>query len=373
MGWQRRRELRRPEVLILSTQGGIRETDGQPARARLPHRPLGSRAADAGRGRGAAQAPAVLPFAGYVTDPCDGRTQGTTGMMDSLPYRNDAAMVLRPADSLAADASRRARRRDLRQGPAGDDDGAGRGARPARRARARRRDPAGHRRRGRRQGPDDRRALRPRRDHARGGRRAGLPGLRVARRRLPVPRHRRHVAGRRRGARACRCRTAPWPRRASRSGSTWPARSARGVLAPPRPHEDSRRATSSPTPPSATRWSSTRPSAARPTCCCTSPPSPTPPACARPTVDDWLEVNRRVPRLVDALPNGPHPTVRVFLAGGVPEVMLHLRDLGLLDLVGADRVGRTLGDSARLVGSTRSGGGASASSCASATASIPTT
>ncbi|MGH7226862.1 MAG: dihydroxy-acid dehydratase, partial [Gemmataceae bacterium] len=32
-------------------------------------------------------------------------------------------------------------------------------------------------------------------------------------------------------------------------------------------------------------------------------------------------------------PNGPvgHPTVRVFLAGGVPEVMLHLRRLGLID------------------------------------------
>src|SRR5262249_57063464 len=53
----------------------------------------------------------------------------------------------------------------------------------------------------------------------------------------------------------------------------------------------------------------------------------------RPTVEDWSAVNRRVPRLVDALPNGPvgHPTVRVFLAGGVPEVMLHLRRLGLLD------------------------------------------
>ena len=47
----------------------------------------------------------------------------------------------------------------------------------------------------------------------------------------------------------------------------------------------------------------------------------------RPTVEDWIDVNRHVPRLVDALPNGPvgHPTVRVFLAGGVPEVMLHLR------------------------------------------------
>ena len=48
----------------------------------------------------------------------------------------------------------------------------------------------------------------------------------------------------------------------------------------------------------------------------------------RPTVEDWIAVNRRVPRLVSVLPNGPvhHPTVRVFLAGGVPEVMLHLRD-----------------------------------------------
>src|SRR5262249_31336738 len=53
-----------------------------------------------------------------------------------------------------------------------------------------------------------------------------------------------------------------------------------------------------------------------------------------PTADDWTEVNRRVPRLVDALPNGPvgHPTVRVFCAGGVPEVMLQLRELNLLDL-----------------------------------------
>src|SRR5207245_1667759 len=51
------------------------------------------------------------------------------------------------------------------------------------------------------------------------------------------------------------------------------------------------------------------------------------------TVDDWIAINRKVPRLVDVLPNGPigHPTVRVFLAGGVPEVMLHLRGLGLLD------------------------------------------
>jgi putative YjhG/YagF family dehydratase len=53
----------------------------------------------------------------------------------------------------------------------------------------------------------------------------------------------------------------------------------------------------------------------------------------RPVAADWAEVNRLVPRLVDALPNGPRnfATVQVFLAGGVPEVMLHLRRAGLLD------------------------------------------
>jgi putative YjhG/YagF family dehydratase len=54
----------------------------------------------------------------------------------------------------------------------------------------------------------------------------------------------------------------------------------------------------------------------------------------RPTVDDWHEVNLKVPRLASVLPNGPHyhPTVRAYLAGGVPEVMLHLRTLNLLEL-----------------------------------------
>src|SRR4051794_18546530 len=52
-----------------------------------------------------------------------------------------------------------------------------------------------------------------------------------------------------------------------------------------------------------------------------------------PTVQDWIRINRSTPRLVDALPNGPrgHPTVQVFMAGGVPEVMLHLREMGLLN------------------------------------------
>jgi putative YjhG/YagF family dehydratase len=54
----------------------------------------------------------------------------------------------------------------------------------------------------------------------------------------------------------------------------------------------------------------------------------------RPSVDDWIRINRAVPRLVDVLPNGPrgYITAQVFLAGGVPEVMLHLRRLGLIEL-----------------------------------------
>jgi putative YjhG/YagF family dehydratase len=66
----------------------------------------------------------------------------------------------------------------------------------------------------------------------------------------------------------------------------------------------------------------------------------------RPDVADWADINRRTPRLVSVLPNGPvhHPTVRVFLAGGVPEVMLHLRALNLLDLDVLTVTGGTLGD-----------------------------
>ena len=65
----------------------------------------------------------------------------------------------------------------------------------------------------------------------------------------------------------------------------------------------------------------------------------------RPTVDDWIAINRKVPRLVDALPNGPvgHPTVQVFLAGGVPEVMLHLRKLKLLHEDALTVSGQSLG------------------------------
>lgn len=66
----------------------------------------------------------------------------------------------------------------------------------------------------------------------------------------------------------------------------------------------------------------------------------------RPTVRDWTEVSRRVPRIVDALPNGPRhfATVQVFQAGGVPEVMLHLRRAGLLELSALTVSGMTLGE-----------------------------
>ena len=66
----------------------------------------------------------------------------------------------------------------------------------------------------------------------------------------------------------------------------------------------------------------------------------------RPSVEAWSDVNRAVPRFVDVLPNGPtnHPTVRVFMAGGVPEVMLHLREMNLLRLDAKTVSGQTIGE-----------------------------
>jgi putative YjhG/YagF family dehydratase len=66
----------------------------------------------------------------------------------------------------------------------------------------------------------------------------------------------------------------------------------------------------------------------------------------QPAVEDWRRVHLQIPRLVDALPNGPrnHITAQVFLAGGVPEVMLHLRRAGLLRLNALTASGATLGE-----------------------------
>ena len=197
-----RAEVARTPYLVLSTHGGLRGEDGRPIALgyHTGHWEVGllvRAAAETIRESGG------LPFAAYCTDPCDGRTQGTPGMMDSLPFRNDAAIVMRrqirslprragvlgvatcdkglPATMLALAGCP-----DL----AGGDRSRGRHA-------------AGRGERGRRGRPDPRGALRPR---ARGPGRGGgprLPGLRLTRRRVPVPRHRRHRPGRGRGPRAC--------------------------------------------------------------------------------------------------------------------------------------------------------------------------
>src|SRR5262245_38125770 len=93
MGWSPD-ALGRPEFLVLSTHGGLRADDGSPIALgyHSGHWEVGllvKAAAEEFRRLGG------VPFAGAVTDPCDGRTQGTVGMFDSLPYRNDAATVFR--------------------------------------------------------------------------------------------------------------------------------------------------------------------------------------------------------------------------------------------------------------------------------------
>ena len=93
MGWEASRLLD-PEFLILSTHGGLRAENGEPIALGFHsgHWEVGLLVAESARELKALRA---IPFAGACTDPCDGRTQGTTGMMDSLPFRNDAAVVLR--------------------------------------------------------------------------------------------------------------------------------------------------------------------------------------------------------------------------------------------------------------------------------------
>ena len=93
MGWNPV-ELLRKQFVILSTAGGLRNPDGSPVALGLHtgHFELSTMVQSAAielREQGA------IPFALFCSDPCDGRTQGTTGMLDSLPYRNDAAQVFR--------------------------------------------------------------------------------------------------------------------------------------------------------------------------------------------------------------------------------------------------------------------------------------
>ena len=93
MGWEPA-AMRGKEFLILSTHGGIRAADGTPIALgyHTGHWEVGLLMEEAAR---AMKAHGAIPFAAFCTDPCDGRSQGTTAMFDSLPFRNDAATVFR--------------------------------------------------------------------------------------------------------------------------------------------------------------------------------------------------------------------------------------------------------------------------------------
>src|SRR6187399_3006506 len=93
MGWNPA-ETGRKQFLILSTQGGVRSPDGTPVALgyHTGHWEVGLLVEAAAR---EFRRLGTIPFAGFCSDPCDGRTQGTVGMFDSLPYRNDAAVLFR--------------------------------------------------------------------------------------------------------------------------------------------------------------------------------------------------------------------------------------------------------------------------------------
>jgi putative YjhG/YagF family dehydratase len=328
MGWEPR-ELGPPEFLILSTQGGIRAPDGRPVALgyHTGHWEVGllmQAAAEELRGQGG------VPFAGFVTDPCDGRTQGTTGMMDSLPYRNDAAQVLGrlirslptragvlgvatcdkglPAMMMALAAARGLPCVLVPGGvtlPPSDGEDAGKvqtiGARFA------------HGQLTLQEAAE----LGCRACASPGGGCQFLGTAATA-----------QVVAEALGLSLPHSALAPsgqpiWLDMARRS-----ARALKGLASRKLASRDvlTDAALRNAMAVHAAFGGSTNlllhvPAVAHAA------------GLRRPTVEDWSAVNRRVPRLVDALPNGPvgHPTVRVFLAGGVPEVMLHLRRLGLLD------------------------------------------
>ncbi len=340
MGWDPA-DLHRTQVLILSTQGGIRAPDGTPIALgyHTGHWEVGllmQAAAEELRTLNA------LPFAGYVTDPCDGRSQGTTGMLDSLPYRNDAAQVFR----------RLIRSLPTRRGVLGVatcDKGL-----PAMLMAL-----AGT--------PDLPCVLVP------GG--VTLPptegedagkiqsiGARFAHGEITL----REAAEL--GCRACAtpgggCQflgtaatsqvvgealglSLPHSALAPSGQPIWldmARASARALL---KLHESRLTSRHILTPEAIHNAMAVHAAFGGSTNLLLHIPAIAHAAgLPRPTVEDWIAINRRVPRLVDALPNGPsnHPTVRVFLAGGVPEVMLHLRRLGLLHEQVLTVTGQTLG------------------------------
>ena len=341
MGWSAA-ESGQKQFLILSTQGGLRAPDGKPIALgyHTGHWEIGLLVQAAAEEFRSLQA---IPFAGFCSDPCDGRTQGTTGMFDSLPYRNDAAVLFR----------RLARSLPLRRGVLGIAT-CDKGLPAMLMAVAGLRDlpcvvvpggvtlPAA--------GAEDTGAV-----QTLGARFAhGLVSLSEAAEL---------------GCRACAspgggCQFLGTAATAQVVGEALGLSLPHSALAPsgqPVWLDLARR--------SAralydleklklhTREILTDASIENAMVLHAAFGGSTNlllhiPAIAHaaglkiPAVDDWISVNRRVPRLVSVLPNGPihHPTVRVFLAGGVPEVMLHLRKLNLLHTGVLTVTGKTLGE-----------------------------
>ncbi len=328
MGWDPARVLD-PEFLILSTHGGLRAEDGSPIALGFHsgHWEVGLLVAEAARELKLLHA---TPFAGACTDPCDGRTQGTTGMMDSLPFRNDAAMVLR----------RLMRSLPTRKGVLGVatcDKGlpammmalASSGPLPAVLV------PGGV-------------TLLP--DEGEDAGKVQTIGARFAQQQITLE----YAAEM--GCRACAspgggCQflgtaataqvvgealglSLPHTALAPSGHAIWldaAKRSARALL---RLHELSMGVRDVLTPAAVRNAMVLHAAFGGSTNLLLHLPAIAFHAgLRRPSVDDWAVVNREAPRLVDALPNGPRgfATVQVFLAGGVPEVMLHLRGAGLLD------------------------------------------
>lgn len=327
MGWDPAR-LGGKQFLILSTQGGIRAPDGRPIALgyHTGHWEVGLLAQAAAEELSAL---GCIPFAGYCSDPCDGRTQGTTGMMDSLPYRNDAAQLFR----------RLIRSLPTRRGVLGVAT-CDKGLPAMIMALAAMRDlpcvlvPGGV-------------TLLP--AHGEDAGTVQTIGARFAHGRISLE------EAAEMGCRACAtpgggCQflgtaattqvvgealglSLPHSALAPSGQPIWldmGRRSARALA-----HLEARgiRCRDLLTPAAIRNAMAVHAAFGGSTNLLLHLPAFAHAAgLPRPTVADWIEVNRRVPRLVDVLPNGPtnHPTVRVFLAGGVPEVMLHLRRLGLL-------------------------------------------
>lgn len=336
MGWAPT-ELRQEEFLILSTQGGIRAPDGSPIALgyHTGHWEVGLLMQAVAH---ELKNLAAIPFAGYCSDPCDGRTQGTVGMMDSLAYRNDAAQIFR----------RLIRSLPTRKGVVGVAT-CDKGLPAMMMALASMRElpavlvPGGV-------------TLPPTTGEDAG--KIQTIGARFAHGEISL----QDAADM--GCRACAtpgggCQFLGTAATSQVVGEALGMSLTHSALAPSGQNiwSDmglrSARAVVNLAAKGLTMKDIVTPEAIRNAMVVHAafggstnlllhiPAIAHAAGLSRPTVDDWTEINQRVPRLVDVLPNGPvgHPTVRVFLAGGVPEVMLHLRKLG--DLLNEDVITAT--------------------------------